>query len=114
MKVTQVVMNRLIDVKEAARWLNVTESTLYKWLLLSTVGVLSDCLVPQSLSATLCAVLRPVHPVLFRGHLHADRNTIRSLSVEQNGDSLSRHFVALPFERMRRMHRFRTGNVDRL
>ena len=30
MKVTQVVMNRLIDIKEAARWLGVTETTLYK------------------------------------------------------------------------------------
>ncbi len=30
MKVTQVVMNRLIDVKEVARWLGVTETTLYK------------------------------------------------------------------------------------
>ncbi len=30
MKVTQVVMNRLIGIKEVARWLGVTETTLYK------------------------------------------------------------------------------------
>ncbi len=38
MKVTQVVMNRLIDVKEATRWLSVTEGTLYKWVGQGKIG----------------------------------------------------------------------------
>ncbi len=38
MKTSTVVMNRLIGIKEAARWLSVTESTLYKWVSQGKIG----------------------------------------------------------------------------